>query len=90
MRAVSLIGTLSVLTVLFYWLDSNLSSFYIFKPSRLQELAKASIAKHPNNVTALMVDLNAALQEEYGSQHIAPFTTNPDKWIWRYFSPCVI
>ncbi|EFQ99652.1 C-8 sterol isomerase [Nannizzia gypsea CBS 118893] len=82
MRAISLIGTLSVLTVLVYWLDSNLSNFYIFKPSRLQELAKASIAKHPNNVTALMVDLNLALQEEYGSQHIETFTTEPEKWIW--------
>ncbi|KAM5450115.1 C-8 sterol isomerase [Microsporum audouinii] len=82
MRAVNWVGTLSLLTILFYWLDSNIGNFYIFKPARLQELAKASIDRHPTNVTALMEDLNIALREEYGSQHVALFTTNTDKWIW--------
>ncbi|KAK2741240.1 C-8 sterol isomerase [Myotisia sp. PD_48] len=82
MRAVSIIAALSFLTIVFYALDSNLKRFYIFDIEKLQELAKASIERHPNNVTSLMSDLNLALREEYGSQHVLPFSTDESKWIW--------
>ncbi|KAK2800837.1 hypothetical protein FQN50_007978 [Emmonsiellopsis sp. PD_5] len=62
--------------------DQALPSNYIFDPARLQELSKVSIARNPNNVTELMMDLTLALQAEYGEKHIQPFDRDPERWVF--------
>lgn len=74
---------LPLLLVGLYKLDKALPKFYIFDPQKLQELSKASIERHPNNVTELMTDLNQALRLEYGDKHVLPFDTDPDRWVFR-------
>ncbi|KLJ08086.1 C-8 sterol isomerase [Blastomyces silverae] len=73
---------LPLLLVGLYKLDQALPRFYIFDPQRLQELSKASIERHPNNVTELMTDLNQALRQEYGEKHVLPFDTDPARWVF--------
>ncbi|KAL1959723.1 hypothetical protein VTO42DRAFT_1309 [Malbranchea cinnamomea] len=76
---------ISILVALFlvlYQLDKNLSRFYIFNVDELRELAQDSIARHPNNITALLYDLNGSIREKYGEQHVMPFTTDESQWVW--------
>ncbi|PGH09477.1 C-8 sterol isomerase [Blastomyces parvus] len=73
---------LPLLLVGLYKLDQALPRFYIFDPQRLQELSKASIERHPNNVTELMTDLNQALRQEYGEKHVLPFDQDPTRWVF--------
>jgi homogentisate 1,2-dioxygenase len=40
---------LGILTALFYYLDSHLDWFYIFKPADLHNLSQRAIAAHGNN-----------------------------------------
>lgn len=74
---------LPLILVGLYKLDQILPRFYIFDPQRLQELSKASIERHPNNVTELMTDLNQALRMEYGDKHVLPFDQDPARWVFR-------
>ncbi|KGY14942.1 hypothetical protein PABG_12220 [Paracoccidioides brasiliensis Pb03] len=76
------LALLPLLLVALYKLDQALPRFYIFDPKKLQDLSKASIERHPNNVTALMADLNQALRLEYGHKHVLPFDTDPDRWVF--------
>jgi hypothetical protein len=86
----TLLSILLIVALVLFQLDKELPRFYIFKPERLQELAKDSIARHPNNVTELLSDLTNALREEYGEQHVMPFTKAPEKWIWRSVKPHLV
>lgn len=78
-----LISALLVLFTVLAQLDKELPRFFIFKPTRLEELARDSIERHPHNVTALLYDLNGSLRAEYGENHVLPFTTDASQWIWR-------
>ena len=58
--------TLPILIV-FALLDKYfLGKTYIFSPSKLQAISRASIAKYPNDTELLMRDIVASLQQEYG------------------------
>lgn len=77
-----LISILVALVLVIYQLDKILPRFFIFDIDELRELSQASIARHPNNVTALLHDLNGSIREKYGEKHVAPFTTDESQWVW--------
>jgi hypothetical protein len=77
-----IVSAVLVLALVLFQLNKELSRFFIFRPERLQELAKDAILRHGENITALLYDLNHSLREEYGEQHVMPFTTDPTKWMW--------
>lgn len=79
-----LVSFLVALALVIYQVDKILPRFFIFDIDELRELSQASIARHPNNVTALLQDLNGSIREKYGEKHIAPFTTDESQWVWRY------
>ncbi|PGH23067.1 hypothetical protein AJ80_02841 [Polytolypa hystricis UAMH7299] len=76
------LALIPIIILALYQLDKALPKYYIFDPEKLQELSKASIERHPNNVTELMYDLTDALQKEYGEKHVMPFSTDPEKWMF--------
>jgi ERG2 and Sigma1 receptor like protein len=55
-----------------------LGKTYIFSPERLQVICQSSISKYGNDTEALMKDIVASLQTEYG-QAILPYEGN--KWV---------
>jgi hypothetical protein len=46
--------TLGLLTALFYYLDGQLSNFYIFDPAELHALSQSAIAAHGNDTEAVV------------------------------------
>jgi hypothetical protein len=79
MRTLYILGLL--VPLICYLLDSSLPKFYIFDPVKLQELSKASIEAGAGNTTVVMQHLVAALQEEYGSQHVNGI--EKEKWFFK-------
>jgi C-8 sterol isomerase len=79
MRTLYFLGLL--VPLICYLLDSSLPKFYIFDPVKLQELSKASIEAGAGNTTVVMEHLVAALQEEYGPQHVNGI--EKEKWFFK-------
>jgi C-8 sterol isomerase len=70
--------TLPILIVFALQDQYFLGKTYIFSPSKLQAISRASIAKYPDDTELLMRDIVASLQQEYGDA-ILPY--NNQSWV---------
>jgi C-8 sterol isomerase len=59
---------LGILTPLFYVLDRNLDSFYIFQPDQLHDLAKRGIAAHGDDTRAIVKYIVDELSSQVGTK----------------------
>ncbi|CCG80617.1 C-8 sterol isomerase Erg2 [Taphrina deformans PYCC 5710] len=75
-------AVLFFLSPIFYLLDSQVHTQFVFKPDKLQELSKIAIAQHANETdpTALFTTLTQLLRGEYGDA-VQPWTA--DDWFFN-------
>lgn len=73
---------LVVLAPLFYLLDSQLHTQFVFSPAKLQELSRQAISKHANETDPLPLfkTLTQSLRAEYGD---AVQTWTADDWFFN-------
>ncbi|KAF8957284.1 ERG2/sigma1 receptor-like protein [Flammula alnicola] len=75
------IGVLSVLVVIFGWLDTIKDRWYVFDPAFLHELQVAAIAASPNDTAGMISHIVANLTETYPSKNIH-LNTHQD-WVFN-------
>jgi len=68
-----------VLTPIYYLLEKNLESFYIFEPEHLHDLSKRAIAAHGNNTRGI-VDY---IVTELSGKLPAHINTNKEDWFFN-------
>lgn len=75
-------AVLLILTPIFYFLDSQVHTQFVFSPAKLQELSREAIAKHKNekDPTALFNTLTKLLRAEYGD---AVMQWTPNDWFFN-------
>jgi len=69
----------ALLSALFYYLDSQLESFYIFTPDRLHNLSLRAIGAHGNDTRAVVGYIVQELKEEFPGGHI----NLDEEWIFN-------
>ncbi|KAH8588619.1 C-8 sterol isomerase [Bisporella sp. PMI_857] len=59
---------LAALSALFYVLEQNLESFYIFTPTELHDLSQRALGAHGNDTTRVVEFIVSELSEKHGSR----------------------
>ncbi|KAG8876138.1 C-8 sterol isomerase [Tulasnella sp. 331] len=70
---------LTLLSALYHILDGIKERWYIFDPTELHDLAKAAIARNPDNTTLIVSHIVSELIEKHGIKHINP---REDEWVF--------
>merc|ERR1712000_81333 len=70
---------ISLLTAVYWWMEQNLSKFYIFDPPQVHALVKESLALYPNSTAGVAHHIVTSLRETHGANHItvSPFPDHP-------------
>ena len=71
---------LTVLVLLYAIADRYVSNFFVFDPTRLQEISQTVIARHSNDTATLLRELTTELQAEYGG---AVVDWDKDSWFFN-------
>ena len=71
----------ALLLPLFYFLDQNIHTQYVFDHVKLQEISQAAIAKHGNDTESLMRQVHQGLRAEYGDAIVADYSK--EDWFWN-------
>ncbi len=77
LTALSIITTL--ISALFYYLDSHLDSFYIFQPSQLHDLSLRAIAAHGNDTRSVVAFIVGELSEKLPGGYV----NLDEEWIFN-------
>lgn len=77
--ATILVVILTVLTVLFSFLDSHLDWFYIFTPAQLHDLSIRAISAHGNDTRAVVGFIVGELSEK----HPGGYVNLDEEWIFN-------
>lgn len=80
-RVLTLLALLvGLLSPVFYLLEQNLESFYIFKPEQLHDLAKRGIAAHGNDTRAVV---RYIVDELHGDPTAGAHVNLEEEWIFN-------
>ncbi|KAH7361991.1 ERG2/sigma1 receptor-like protein [Plectosphaerella cucumerina] len=78
-----LLGTLlGVFMPIYYVLEKNLESFYVFNPEDLHNLSKRAIAAHGNDTKSIVEYIVTELQSTHGP-YVNPNSITHEEWIFN-------
>ena len=72
---------LALLIPIFYFLDKNIHTRYVFDPAKLQDISHTAIAQHGNDTEPLMRQIHRDLRAEYGDAIIPDYSK--EDWMWN-------
>ncbi|CAK7566763.1 MAG: C-8 sterol isomerase [Sporothrix epigloea] len=78
MKVIAIVG--AVLAALYYLIEKNLNSFYIFDTDHLHGLAKRAIAAHGNDTRAIV---NYIKTELSGTANLSSYMANDEEWFFN-------
>ncbi|CAK7241824.1 MAG: C-8 sterol isomerase [Sporothrix thermara] len=78
MKVIAIIG--AVLAALYYAIEKNLDSFYIFDKDHLHDTAKRAVAAHGNDTRAIVNYIKAELA---GTAKLSPYVTQEETWFFN-------
>lgn len=70
---------LTLVSALFYFLDSHLEAFYIFSPSQLHELSLRAISTHGNDTREVVRYIVGELNESFSGNYV----NLDEEWIFN-------
>lgn len=78
-RRLTILGLLlGIVLPIYYYIESNLESFFIFKPDHLHDLSKRAIAAHGNDTKSMVRFITAELNEK-----LPGYVNLDEEWIFN-------